>query len=155
MQPPVPLLGEALTVLGVDHLGHTANPIRLTSVMLLTAGGMSLTAAALLNGGELLRPATIAGIAGDRTVWWSLGSLVLFSSVVAIPLMNSFQPKVSPATASVVYCSEPLFAAMFSVLLGAEHLTGLTVVGGGAVLVAVLTVAARNQGDPAHYPGNA
>ncbi|MEI6781568.1 MAG: DMT family transporter [Verrucomicrobiota bacterium] len=154
MQPPVPLLGEALTVLGsiiftvqiltVDHLGQTANPIRLTSVMLLTSAGMSLTVAALLNGGELLRPATIAAIAGDRTVWWSLGSLVVFSSVIAIPLMNTFQPKVSPATASVVYCSEPLFAAMFSVLLGTERLTLLTVVGGGAVLAAVLTVAARN-----------
>ena len=58
--------------------------------------------------------------------------------------MNTFQPKVSPATASVVYCSEPLFAAMFSVLLGTERLTLLTVVGGGAVLAAVLTVAARN-----------
>ena len=57
--------------------------------------------------------------------------------------MNTFQPRVSPATASVAYCSEPLFAAMFSVLLGTEQLTALTLVGGGAVLVAVLTVAAR------------
>jgi drug/metabolite transporter (DMT)-like permease len=152
-QPPLPLLGEVLTILGsmvftfqiltIDHYGQTANPMRLTNVMLLTSAVLSLAVAALLNGGQLFRPATIAALAADRTVWWSLGSLVLFSSVVAIPLVNTFQPRVSPATASVIYCSEPLFAAMFSVLLGAEHLTGLIVAGGGAVLAAVLIVAVR------------
>ena len=152
--PPLPLLGEGLTVLGsivftvqilaVDHYGQTANPMRLTSVMLLTTAVVSLSVTAGLSGGRLLRPDIIAAIARDRTVWWSLGSLVLFSSVLALPLMNTFQPRVSPATASVAYCSEPLFAAMFSVLLGTEQLTCLTIVGGAAVLIAVLAVALRS-----------
>ncbi len=157
-QPPLPFLGEILTVLGalvftgqilaVDHYGQAADPRRLTSVMLLTCSTVSLLVAAGLSGGGLLRPGILAALADDRTVWWSLGSLVVFSSVLAIPLMNAFQPRVSPATASVVYCSEPLFALLFSVLLGTEQLTGLTVAGGAAVLAAVLVVAARGRGKP-------
>jgi drug/metabolite transporter (DMT)-like permease len=155
-RPPLLLLGETLTVLGaivftgqimgVDHYGQTADPRRLTSVMLLTCAVISLVVAAALSGGRLLRPEMAAAVAGDRTVWWSLGSLVLLSSVVAIPLMNAYQPRVSPATASVIYCSEPLFALLFSVLLGAEQLTALTLAGGAAVLAAVLVVATCNSG---------
>jgi drug/metabolite transporter (DMT)-like permease len=151
--PPLPLLGEVLTVLGsivftaqilaVDHFGPVVDPRRLTSLMLLTCAGLNLAVAAGLSAGRLLHPALLASIATDATVWWSLGSLILFSSALAIPLMNTFQPQVSPATASVVYCSEPLFAVLFSVLLGAEQLMPLTVAGGTAVMLAVLMVAAR------------
>ena len=150
--PPLPLLGEILTVLAavvftaqilaVDHYGQAADPKRLTSVMLLTCAAMSLAVAAGLSGGRVLLPGVLAALATDRVVWWSLGSLVLFSSVLAIPLMNTYQPRVSPATASVVYCSEPLFALPFSVLLGTERLTAITLAGGAAVLAAVLVVAA-------------
>jgi drug/metabolite transporter (DMT)-like permease len=51
-------------------------------------------------------------------------------------------PAHSTPTPSVIYCSEPLFALLFSVLLGAERLTALTLTGGAAVLAAVLVVAA-------------
>lgn len=152
--PPLPLLGEALTVMGamvftaqilaIDHYGKIADPRRLTSVMLLTCGAASLVVAAIVSRGAVFDPLALMAIAGDRVVWWSLGSLVLFSSVLAIPLMNAYQPRVSPATASVVYCSEPLFALVFSVLLGTERLTSMTLAGGGAVLGAVLIVAIRS-----------
>jgi drug/metabolite transporter (DMT)-like permease len=153
--PPLPFLGEVLTVVGamvftaqilaVDHYGQAADPRRLTSVMLLTCAAVSLAVAAGLSGGRMLQPAILSGLAMDRTVWWSLGSLILFSSVLAIPLMNTHQPRVSPATASVVYCSEPLFALLFSVLLGTEQMTWLTLAGGMAVLAAVLVVAAQSR----------
>jgi drug/metabolite transporter (DMT)-like permease len=45
----------------------------------------------------------------------------------------------------VVYCSEPLFALLFSVLLGTERLSALTLAGGAAVLGAVLLVAAQSR----------
>lgn len=155
--PPLRLLGESLTVLAalvftvqilaVDHYGQTADPKRLTSVMLMTSAFVSLAVAAVLSGGGVLRPGILVGLATDRAVWWSLGSLVLFSSVLAVPLMNTYQPRVSPATASVAYCSEPLFALMFSVLLGTEKLTSLTIAGGIGVMAAVLVVAVRARRD--------
>ena len=154
-KPPLPLLGETLTllaavvftvqILAVDHYGQAADPKRLTSVMLLTCAILSLAVAAGLSGGRVLLPGVITGLATDRVVWWSLGSLVLFSSLLAIPLMNTYQPRLSPATASVVYCSEPLFALLFSVLLATEQLTMLTVSGGAGVVGAVLVVAAQSR----------
>jgi len=153
--PPLPLLGEMLTllaavvftaqILAVDHYGQAADPRRLTGVMFLTCAAMSLVVAAGVSGGRLLLPGVLAALAMDRVIWWSLGSLVLFSSVLAIPLMNTYQPRVSPATASVVYCSEPLFALLFSVLLGTEQITAITLTGGAAVLAAVLVVAIRSR----------
>lgn len=153
LQPPIPFLGEALTLLGalvftaqilaVDHYGQEADSRRLTSVMLLTCAVLSLFIAGVAGGQRVLRPDALQALALDRSVWWSMGSLILFSSVIAIPLMNKYQPRVSPATASVVYCSEPLFALLFSVLLGTEHLTMLTLAGGAAVVGAVLVVAIR------------
>jgi drug/metabolite transporter (DMT)-like permease len=155
MHPPLPFLGEVLTVVGavvftaqiltLDRYGQTADPRRLTSVMLLSCAAMSLLVAAGLSGGRCLRPEVLQALALDRVVWWSLGSLIVFSSVLAIPLMNTYQPKLSPATASVVYCSEPLFALLFSVLLGTERLSALTLAGGAAVLAAVLVVAAQSR----------
>ncbi len=155
VQPPLPLLGEALTVIGavvftaqiltIDHYGQTSDPRRITSIMLLTCALVSMAVAGGLTQGRWLRCETLMGLVMDRTIWWSLGSLVVFSSVIAIPLMNTYQPRVTPATASVVYCSEPLFALLFSMLLGTERLTALTLAGGAAVLAAVMLVAARSR----------
>ncbi len=151
--PPLPLFGEFLTVLAsmiftaqilsVDHFGQAAHPVRLTSVMFLTTSLISLLVAGVLSRGTMFRPALLVGLAGDHTVWWTLGTLVLFSSVAAMHLMNTFQPRVSPAIASVVYCCEPLFATLFSLAFGAENLTVLTILGGAAVLAAVLIVAIK------------
>ncbi|MFI5381489.1 MAG: DMT family transporter [Tepidisphaerales bacterium] len=151
-KPPLPHLGEILTVLGsmiftaqilaVDRFGQSASPVRLTGVMFFATAGLSLLVA-LAAGPSCFRWTTLVAIASDRTVWWTLGTLVLFSSVVALHLMNKFQPRVSPATASVVYCSEPLFATLFSLAFGAEKLTFLTILGGAAVLAAVLIVAVK------------
>ena len=151
--PPLPLFGEFLTVLAsviftvqilsLDHYGQAANPVRLTSIMFLTTAAISLVVAGVLSRGGMFRLALLAGLAHDHTVWWTMGTLVLFSSVGAMHLMNTFQPRVSPAMASVVYCSEPLFATLFSLAFGAEQLTLLTVLGGVAVLAAVLIVALK------------
>jgi len=45
----------------------------------------------------------------------------------------------------VVYCMEPVFATICSVLLGTESITWLTLTGGGLVVLAMVRVA-RAQG---------
>jgi drug/metabolite transporter (DMT)-like permease len=151
-KPPLPWLGEILTVLAsmfftaqilsLDRFGQAANPARLTGIMFFTTAALSLLVA-FLAGPGCFRASTLAAVASDRTVWWTLGTLVLFSSVAAMHLMNTFQPRVSPATASVVYCTEPIFATLFSLAFGTENLTLLTLLGGTTVLAAVLIVAAK------------
>ena len=160
--PPVPLLGEWLTVLAsvlftgqilaVDHFGRRADAARLTLVVLGTTSVLSLGGAVGMDPGGMLRAGAWAGVLGDRTIWWSVGTLVVFSSVAAIHLMNRWQPLVSPATASVIYCTEPLFGTMFSVMLGTERLTPLTMLGGAAVMGSVVIVARYSGAHPPDIP---
>jgi drug/metabolite transporter (DMT)-like permease len=148
--PPILFLGEGMTVLAsvlftgqilaVDHFGQRSDATRLTFVVLATTGVFSLVAAVSLDARTVLRPGAWAGVASDRTIWWSMGTLTVFSSVLATHLMNTWQPLVSPATASVIYCTEPLFGTLFSVLFATERLTPLTLVGGAAVVGSVVIV---------------
>jgi drug/metabolite transporter (DMT)-like permease len=148
--PPLPYLGEACTVfasilftgqiLAVDRFGQRADPARLTLVMLATTSILSLCAGAAIGGASLFH-GRAAGLLRDHEVWWTLGTLVAASSVIALHLMITYQPRVSPATASVLYCTEPLFGTMFSVLFATERLTALTISGGVAVLASVIVVA--------------
>ena len=148
--PPIPYTGEILTVLAallftgqilaVDHFGKRSDPTRLTLAMLATTAAVSLLCGSLLSGAALYQSHALTTLISSGTFWWSFWSLVVFSSVVALHLMNGYQPLVAPATAAVVYCLEPLFATSFSVAFGAEHVTRATVIGGVMVLLAVLTV---------------
>jgi drug/metabolite transporter (DMT)-like permease len=155
--PPVRHLGEIVTVaaallftgqiLAVDRFGGRADAVRLTLVMLATTSVLSLAVGASIGGDSMLRWNLIGGIARDGRVLWTMATLVTFSSVAALHLMNMYQPYVSPATASVIYCTEPLFGTAFSLAFATERLTVLTVAGGAAVLAAVLVVALAGK-DP-------
>jgi drug/metabolite transporter (DMT)-like permease len=155
--PPIPYLGELLTIAGaavftaeiicVHHFGQRADAVRLTFVMLLTTSILSLLAGVALGGPSLLHGASLAGLLKDREVAWTMATLVAVSSVLALHLMNIYQPCVSPAIASVVYCTEPLFGTLFSLAFATEQLTRLTIAGGLVVIVSVLVVATAGP-DP-------
>ena len=150
-QPPLPYLGEALTVfcamlftgqlLALDRYGKQADTGRLTLMVFVTAALTGVAAGLLAGGGRLYHPAVLERLAGDATLQWSFTSMVLFSSVAAVHLMNAWQPRVTPATASVVYCLEPVCAALFSIGFRMESLTAATLLGGAIILAAVLLVA--------------
>ena len=81
-----------------------------------------------------------------------MSTLIVFSSVMALHLMNVYQPRVSPAIASVIYCTEPLFGTMFSLALGTERLALLTVAGGAAIVGSVYVIASapKARGGSTH-----
>jgi drug/metabolite transporter (DMT)-like permease len=157
VMPPFPYLGELLTIAGalvftaeilcVHHFGQRASAVRLTLVMLATTGLLSFIAAMALGGGTMLSTTAARGLLHDREVGWTMITLIVFSSVLALYLMNLYQPRVSPAIASVVYCTEPLFGTLFSLLFATEQLTRLTIAGGLVVIVSVLVVATSGR-DP-------
>jgi drug/metabolite transporter (DMT)-like permease len=156
--PPVQFLGQILTVIGascftaqilaVDHFGQKTDASRLTTVMLLAAAAFSAAVAIWGGGAGLFRPSAAIALARDFTFSWTFLGLVLFSSVLAMTLMNAFQPRIAPATASVVYCLEPVFGTLFSVAFGTELLTASTLAGGAIILAAVLLIARRPQAAP-------
>jgi drug/metabolite transporter (DMT)-like permease len=146
--PPVPWIGEAATlaasilftaqVLAVDHFGKEADPRRFTLVMFLTAAMVSLSFGVAMGGRALYARPTLVVLSGDSRFLSVSLAIVVVCSIGAVHLMNSAQPFVSPAVASVVYCLEPVFATTWSVILGTESITWLTLTGGALVIVAMV-----------------
>ena len=158
--PPVKYLGEMLTltaslvftaqIMAIDHFGRRgADPVRLTLIMLAVTAVVNAAGGAALGGARIYRAEIVTVLLKDQKFVASVAALVVLSSVMALHLMNTYQPLVSPATASVVYCAEPVFATAFSVMFATEKLTGVTVLGGVVVLLAVLIVA-RREAPPQH-----
>ena len=149
--PPIPWFGEAATlvasvlftgqVLSVDHFGKGVDARRLTLVMFATASVASLVIGLLLGGAALYSRATLAAVTSDPHFLPVSLAMVAICSVGAFHLMNTAQPLVSPAVASVVYCLEPVFATGWSVVLGTEAITWLTLTGGGLVVLAMVRLA--------------
>lgn len=168
-RPPVPDLGELLTILGtilfaaqilcVDRFGQDADPSRLTTIMLLTSGALNLLIALPAGGSVMYWGQILSTLCHDRQFIVYFSGLVLVSSVLALQLMNTWQPRIAPATATVVYCLEPVFGTIFSVFFGTESLTASTVLGGAIILSAVLLIArgprpvAAAAAAPAPIPG--
>lgn len=169
LPPPVPYLGEILTLLGsaiftaqilaVDHMARDVRPAPLTAVLLLTAGVINAVVGLSAGGAPIYQSAIVHALARDLTFAAPMAGLVGISSVLALQLMNAWQPRIPPATATVVYCLEPVFGTAFSVAFGTESLTHATLAGGAVIVAAVLTVARgpRTSGDadaaPAPIPG--
>jgi drug/metabolite transporter (DMT)-like permease len=125
-------------VLSVDRYGQQADPRRLTLVMFATAAVLSSIIGLVLGGGAFYARDAIAAMSGDRRFVSVNVALVSICSVGAFHLMNTAQPLVSPAVASVVYCLEPVFATAWSVVIGTEAITSLTLGGGGLVVLAMV-----------------
>lgn len=146
--PPFPHAGEIATaaaalcftgmILVIDHHGPRCDATRMTVVMFVVVGAVNLVIALLVGGLVLHRPAVLGGLLGDLRWVVAMGVLVVFCSIGAFWLMNRAQPALTPARAAVIYCLEPVFAMLFSLLLGQEQLAAATVSGGGLVIGAAL-----------------
>lgn len=151
--PPIPFLGEVLTtvaavmftlqILALDRYGQSANPARLTFLMFAVCGVFSVLVTCAFGGMTLFSAAVLQTLGRDLQFVWMMAALVLLCSVAAMHLMNTYQPLIAPAAATVIYCLEPVFTTMYSGALGAEAITGLTLGGGSIILVAVLLIAKR------------
>jgi len=154
--PPFPFFGEALSILGsvfftiqmlaIDFYGKRDDPRQITLAMFGVTAVVGIGAGALFSDGSFYGSGAWLNAAAESNVRWTLASVILFSTLLAMFLMNVYQPRLAPATASVVYCLEPVFALSFSVLFQTERLTVATAIGGACILAAVL-LAARQE-DP-------
>jgi drug/metabolite transporter (DMT)-like permease len=149
---PFPFCGEALTVAGslcftgqilfLDHYGRRADTARLTFIMFAATAALPLAAGLFMPGGAAVyRTEALAALCGDWTVHWTFWTTIVFSSVFAFHLMNKHQPRLTPAMAGVIYCTEPVFATLFSILIGTEVWHGRLFIGGGLILSGLLLVA--------------
>lgn len=146
--PPFPLFGELLTLLSaimfsgqlltLDHYGKRIDTCHITLCMFVVTAILGIAVGAILSGGVLYGGGVWRAIAADYNFQWPLATVIVLSTLMAMHLMNTYQPSIAPATASVLYCLEPIFALLFAVLFKAEVLTLQTTIGGAIILGAVL-----------------
>jgi drug/metabolite transporter (DMT)-like permease len=150
-RPPFPFCGEVFTILGslaftgqvlfLDHFGQSAKPERLSLIQFATVGCVGLGLGVLLEvGPSIYQGEVLRALCSNWTFQWGMPSVIVVCTVMAFHLMNLNQPKLQASTAGVIYCTEPVFATLFSIILGAETLRINLVVGGGLILAALLWV---------------
>jgi drug/metabolite transporter (DMT)-like permease len=122
-------------ILMTDHSTRRVDPRALTLTMLvLSAGWMGLGVAAAPGGWG--RAFGKGGACLLRSPAFVSTELVcaLIATVLVVSLFNRWQKELSPTRAAIVYTTEPIFAAIFSILAGRDRLTGLLVLGGSLIL---------------------
>ncbi len=116
----------AAHVVGLGAWSHAGQALALTTVQLLTVAVICVVFA--LPGGISL-PQQTSG-------WLTIAYTALLAGLVAVLGQTWAQARLSPTRAAVILTGEPLFAAIFAVILG-EELTFRLIVGGALVLIAM------------------
>lgn len=129
------LLAAALRALMVTQTKrlaarHSLSALTLTAMQsgVVTAGLLLLT---LAWSGTHWSPIPL-----QRAFWVGMGFLVLFSTVFAFFAQNYAASRISPSRVSLLMGSEPMFGALFAVLLLGERMTLFGWVGGALIVLA-------------------
>jgi drug/metabolite transporter (DMT)-like permease len=72
--------------------------------------------------------------------WWAVIYMALVAGALGLAAQTWAQSQLSATRTAIIMSMEPVFAALFAVLLGGEGLTGRMLVGGALVLTAMLVV---------------
>lgn len=89
-----------------------------------------------------LVPTTVNGFTSppDSQVWGVILFTAVFATFFAFVIQTWAQARISATKVAVILTMEVVFAALFSVILGAEPLTLRIVIGGSMVLIAMLMI---------------
>lgn len=84
----------------------------------------------------LFEPRPAGGFQGSLSFWLITLYLALFATLFAFYVQMSMIRRTSPFRVGLLLGTEPLFGALFAVLLGGESLTAAGMVGGGLIVLA-------------------
>jgi drug/metabolite transporter (DMT)-like permease len=76
----------------------------------------------------------------DRQVWGVILFTAIFATVFAFIIQTWSQARISATKVAVILTMEVVFAALFSVALGAEPLTLRILIGGSLVLISMIAI---------------
>lgn len=130
--------GEALTFLGALCY---AMQVAALSVVAPGRSAGALTAMQMLATSLVsLGPALSDGIQLPQTstVWLQLLYMALLCAVGAVFLQTWAQARMSSTEAALIMSTEPLFATIFAVIFGGEHLSWRLLVGGTLIMTAIV-----------------
>jgi drug/metabolite transporter (DMT)-like permease len=153
--PPFHGIGELLMavvavfgtaqVLIVDRFGARTDARRMTLMMFIASMAISVVLSFALGGAPLYTGAFLSAVLHDAACVASTAGLIVFTSITANYLMNHFQPRIPATAAAVLYCLEPVFAMGWSVVLGTETLTLITLSGASLIISAVVLSALASK----------
>jgi drug/metabolite transporter (DMT)-like permease len=127
----ITLVAAVLYALHIVALGAWSTPqeaIRISVVQLAVIALLGFVVGA--PGGVTLPSST--------GVWLQVVYMAVFAAGLALAAQTWAQAHLPATRAAIIMCTEPVFAALFAILLGGESLTGRLLVGGTIVLVAML-----------------
>jgi len=128
-----------LQILMTDHASRRVEPRALTFTMLVPSA-VWMTLAFLIAPGGLQRLRSASLWAPLRSPAFVLSELfcAILATVVVMLLMNRWQRELAPTRAAIIYTTEPIFAAILSIVAGRDTLTGWLVFGSTMILAANL-----------------
>ncbi|MDP6906080.1 MAG: DMT family transporter [Candidatus Thalassarchaeaceae archaeon] len=109
----------AAHIIATDRITKKTDPLLLTGPMILTVSLLSFVVFLLWplregGGDELFELLQV------RSFLFPLLLCAIFGSLVALLILNLFQKAVSPVHAAIIYALEPVWAAIFSLIMGLE-----------------------------------
>lgn len=125
----------AAHILATDRVTRRtpAMPVTFTGFAVVALGSLALFAVARLRGP--LPPAqAFLDVLRDREFLVPLALTTVLATVVALTFMNVFQRQVDPVRAAILYALEPIWAALFGIATGHDHVTSWLVLGGAILL---------------------
>jgi drug/metabolite transporter (DMT)-like permease len=126
-------LVSAVYIVGLGEWSTKYEPYGFSALQIATVAVIALVVAA--PGGITMPP--------DITVWWIVGLTAIFATAVAFLVQTWAQSLVPATNAAVVMTMEPVFAGVFGVFFGGNHLSFQIILGAICVLIAILMIAIK------------
>jgi drug/metabolite transporter (DMT)-like permease len=114
-------------------LGHRSRPEQALGLSAVQMVVIALMCVVVAVPGGIQLPAT-------PVEWWTVAYIAVAASIVALLLQTWAQAHMSATRAAIIMTLEPVFAALFAVWFGGEHLTVRMWFGGALVLAAMYLV---------------
>lgn len=131
-------IGEAVTLasallyaLHVVGLGRWSSAEQAIGMTIVQSGVIALICTVAALPGGVVWPSRT----GD---WLSIGYMAVFAAALALLAQTWAQAHLPATRSAIIMSTEPVWAAVFAVLLGTDQLTWRLVVGGGLILAAMV-----------------
>jgi drug/metabolite transporter (DMT)-like permease len=118
----------SLHIVGLGRWAPSYDVYGLAVLQLLTTAAMCAVVA--VPGGLVVPP--------DASVWGALALTAIAATAVAFVVQTWAQTRLPPTRAAVIMTMEPVFAGLFAVVAGGEHLGARTLTGAALVLAAMI-----------------
>lgn len=135
-------------MIALSEVARQDSPWRMAAGQFLVVGVASaLSCLWVATDRALLAPQVQWAMVTSEGLWLYLMLLIVIATMLAFGLMFSFQPKIDPTRAALVYLAEPIFAALYAYVAVGRGLSALAMLGAALILAAnvLVEVIGRHQ----------